>query len=118
LYYLYFDGTVVVRPRELTLGRAAGAASSDSAWAATPPDRFWRLSLGENAREALRLPVWAAGSNFLVLLAAFLAAIWAAFSICSLFLTTLASSRATRFFFAMFLLYKVAAAFSFLVSAF
>jgi hypothetical protein len=47
----------MVRPRELTMGGAASAASGDAARAATPPNRFWRLFLGKDARKALRLPV-------------------------------------------------------------
>jgi hypothetical protein len=40
LYYLYFNRIVIVRPRELTLGGAASAASSNAARAATPPYCF------------------------------------------------------------------------------
>jgi hypothetical protein len=71
LYYLYLDGTLMARPRRFTFCGAAGAASGDAAQAATPPVRFWRLSLDEDAREALRLPDWAVVCVFLVLRAAF-----------------------------------------------
>jgi hypothetical protein len=80
LYYLYLDGTLMVRPRQLTLGGATGAASGDAGRAAATRVHFLGLGLGENAHEALRLPVWAFGCNFLVLSSAFLAAIASAFS--------------------------------------
>jgi hypothetical protein len=87
----------MVRPRRLTLGGATGAASGDAARVAATRVRFLGLGLGEDAREALRLPVWAFGCDFLVLSSAFLAAIASAFSAFFRSLTTLAFSRATRF---------------------
>jgi hypothetical protein len=54
------------RPRLLSLGGAAGAASDDDATAAALPTRCWRLGFDKDAREALRLPVWVVGCNFLV----------------------------------------------------
>lgn len=70
----------MVRPRRLTLGGAAGAASGDAVRAAATRVRFLGLGLGEDAHEALRLPVWAFGCDFLVLSSAFLAAIASVFS--------------------------------------
>jgi hypothetical protein len=40
MYYLYFNRTVIVQLQELTLGRAASAASGDAARAATLPNYF------------------------------------------------------------------------------
>jgi type VI protein secretion system component VasF len=60
------------RLRLLSLGGAAGAASDDDATAAALPTRRWRLGFDKDAREALRLPVWVVGCNFLVCWAAFL----------------------------------------------
>jgi hypothetical protein len=80
LYHLYLAGTLMKRPRLLSLGRAAGAASDDDATAAALPTRRWRLGFDKDAREALRLPVWVVGCNFLVCWAASLAAIAATFS--------------------------------------
>jgi hypothetical protein len=43
----------MARPRRLSLGGAAGAASGDAARAAATRTRFWGLSFDEDAREAL-----------------------------------------------------------------
>jgi hypothetical protein len=40
LYYVYLDGRLMARPRLLTFGGAASAASGDDGQAATPPDCF------------------------------------------------------------------------------
>jgi hypothetical protein len=40
LYHVYLDGRLMARPRLLTFGRAAGAASGNNRRAATPPDCF------------------------------------------------------------------------------
>jgi hypothetical protein len=58
LYYLYLSGRLIVRPRRLIMGGAAGAASRDAARAAAPPMRRWRLCFDKVACEALRLPNW------------------------------------------------------------
>jgi hypothetical protein len=55
-----------VRPQELTLGGAAGAASGDAGTAAAPLERCGRLLFDGGAREALRLPLWAVVDSFLV----------------------------------------------------
>ena len=96
LYYLYLRGMLIVRPRELTLGGAAGAASGDTLTAAAPPARLLGLGFAEGALEALRLPAWAVLDALLVFWASILAARVAA---CSAFIssrTTLALSLATR----------------------
>jgi hypothetical protein len=77
LLYVYRVGSLTARPLRASLG---GGAGTTSATAALPPVRFGRLSLNKDAREALRLPVWAIRSDFLVLRSAFLAAAIAAFS--------------------------------------
>jgi hypothetical protein len=79
LYYLYLAGTLMAWPRLFNLGGAATMGSSDQSAAAPPPERHARLAFGWDAHEALRLPVWAVGSVFLVFWAAFLAAVAAAF---------------------------------------
>jgi hypothetical protein len=55
-----------VRPRELTLGGAAGAASGDARTAAAPLERCRRLLFNRGACEALRLPLQAVVDSFLV----------------------------------------------------
>jgi hypothetical protein len=56
MYYLYLDGTLMVRPRRFTLGGAAGAASGDAARAAATRTHFWGLSFDKDTSKALRLP--------------------------------------------------------------
>ena len=56
----------MARPRELSFGRAAGAASGDAGTAAAPPERRGRLLFDGGARKALRLPLWAVEDGFLV----------------------------------------------------
>jgi hypothetical protein len=63
-----------VRPRELSLSRAAGAASGDAGTAAALPERRGRLLFDRGAREALRLPLWAVVDGFFVFWAAIQAA--------------------------------------------
>jgi hypothetical protein len=46
----------MARPRELSLGAAAGTASRDCTPAAAAPPRFWCLRACGGARKALRLP--------------------------------------------------------------
>jgi hypothetical protein len=58
-----------VRPQELTLGGAAGAASGYVGTAAAPLERRGRL-LFDGGAEALRLPLWAVVDSFLVFWAA------------------------------------------------
>jgi hypothetical protein len=54
----------MARPRELSLGAAAGTASRDCTPAAATPPRFWCLRACGGARKALRLPVWAVVDDF------------------------------------------------------
>jgi hypothetical protein len=58
LYYVYLVGFRMARPRVLTFGGGAGAASGDAGQAATPHLACFGLRTAKGAFEALRLPLW------------------------------------------------------------
>jgi hypothetical protein len=95
-YYLYLTGVRIVRPRELSLGGAAGAASGDAGTAAAPPERRGRLLFDGGACEAFRLPLWAVVDGFLVFWAAIRAARAANLPALSRSRSSLSLSRSTR----------------------
>jgi hypothetical protein len=46
LYYLYFDGTLMARPRLFTLGGAATGAGDNATGSVAPPSPRARLAFG------------------------------------------------------------------------
>ena len=57
---------MITRPRELSFGGAAGAASGDAATTTLSPERRGRLDIDAGAREAFRLVVGAFCIAFVV----------------------------------------------------